>query len=145
MAKEKYHVSLKAIIVRPDGKILGLNGKTGGALEGCYDIPGGRIETDEFETPLHEILRREINEETGGLEVELEARPIALGRHQSLDVDKQRIFYVCFLGRLKENVEVIEISNEHEGFAWLDVTAENFETYFTNGTLDIMKEYLANK
>lgn len=145
MTKEKYHVSLKAIIIRPDGKILGLNGKIGGALEGYYDIPGGRIETDEFETPLNEILHREINEETGGLDVELEARPISLGRHQSLDANKQRIFYVCFLGRLKENMEAIEISNEHEGFAWLDVTPENVETYFTNGTLDIMKGYLANK
>lgn len=135
-------MSLKAIIVRPDGKVLGLNGKIGGALEGYYDIPGGRIETDEFETPLVEILQREIREETGGLEVELEHRPISLGRHQSLDTDKQRIFYVAFVGKLKEDVQTVQVSNEHEGFAWLEVTPETVERYFTNGTLELMKGYL---
>ncbi|KAA0206132.1 NUDIX domain-containing protein [Candidatus Uhrbacteria bacterium] len=142
MAKEKYHVSLKAIIVRPDGKVLGLNGKIGGALEGYYDIPGGRIEVDEFEMPLAEILQREIKEETGGLEVELEHRPVALGRHQTWDTDKQRIFYIAFVGRLKENIETVQVSSEHEGYAWLNVTHETAETYFTNGTLELVNGYL---
>ncbi len=140
MAHDSYQVSLKAIIIRPDGKMLGLNGKKGGAFEGYYDMPGGRIDVEEFGVPFETIIRREIEEETGGLDVELEQHPIAIGRHQS----KQgyRVLYVFFIGRLSENVETVTISDEHEGFAWLEVDETNLEKYFVSGMLEGMKQYV---
>ncbi len=148
MAKDVYQVSVKAIVVRPDGKVLGLNGKIGGLFEGFYDMPGGRIETDEFSTPLTEIIQREIKEETGLTEVEIEENPVSLGRHLSKDLDtdgkRVRVLYVFYRAQIAGNVEDIAISDEHEGFAWLDLTEENLPTYFTSGMLEGMRGYFTD-
>jgi 8-oxo-dGTP pyrophosphatase MutT (NUDIX family) len=148
MAKDVYQVSVKAVIVRPDGKVLGLNGKIGGIFEGYYDLPGGRIETDEVSTPLADIIRREIKEETGLTDVEIEEQPISLGRQllKTLDTSNNpvRVLYVFFSAHVTET-ESVEISDEHEGFAWLDLNEENLETYFKSGMLEGMRGYLANK
>lgn len=149
MAKDVYQISVKAVIVRPDGKVLGLNGKNGGLFEGFYDMPGGRVETDEFSTPLTEIIQREIKEETGLVDVEIEENPVSLGRHLSKDLDSEgnrvRVLYVFFRARIHGNIETIKISDEHEGYAWLELTKENVPTYFTSGMLEGMRGYLANK
>lgn len=144
MAKDLYQISLKAIIVRSDGKILCLNGQNGGAYEGYYDLPGGRIEADEFTTPLKTILEREINEEVGDVAVDIESRPVSVGRHETKK-EGQRIFYIIYAAKLLKDVAAVQISEEHEGFAWLDVNEENVEKYFISGILEGMKEYLKSR
>lgn len=55
-----YHVGLK-ILLRKQDEFLFLKP----ALGSSFDLPGGRISVEEKETPLHEILHREIREELG--------------------------------------------------------------------------------
>lgn len=63
MASEKlFHVGVKALLTRPDGKVLVM--KTGPFKEdeAHWDLPGGRIQEGQSEL---EALAREIEEETG--------------------------------------------------------------------------------
>ena len=67
MLKEKdfYQVSLKALIKNQEGKVLALKAVDTGSFAGFYDLPGGRIDMDEFHTAYIDILKREIAEELG--------------------------------------------------------------------------------
>lgn len=140
MPIEKYQVSLKAIIRDDKGRILGLNGRIGGMFEGYYDIPGGRIDESEFATPFHEIIQREVREELGPeIQFSLGDVPVALGRHQSRE--GFRVLYVFFEGKI-ENAEVaMTISQEHVGWAWLDLSAQPLEKLFVSGILEGMKQW----
>ncbi len=140
MPFERYHVSLKAIIRRDDGCVLGLNGKPGGSLEGYYDLPGGRIEVEELTRPFEAIIRREVREELGAdLEFSLSLTPVAVGRHVSKDgIPVLYVFYEA----LVDNPDVaLEISTEHVGVAWLDLSAQPLEKLFISGLLDGMKQW----
>ncbi|MBP9762242.1 NUDIX hydrolase [Patescibacteria group bacterium] len=140
MAIDTYQISLKAILKRADGKILALNGRIGGAYEGFYDIPGGRIDQSEFATPLAEIIRREVREELGDeIEFSLTDTPIAIGRHQSLE--GSRVLYVFFEGAVENADVAMRISKEHVGWAWLDLSSTPLETYFVSGMLEGMKQW----
>ena len=63
--RDFYHVSLKAILKNKAGEILILKARQQGTFSGFYDLPGGRIDEDEFSKSLLEILKREISEESG--------------------------------------------------------------------------------
>ncbi len=140
MPIERYQVSLKAIIRDPHGRILGLNGKIGGLFEGYYDIPGGRIDESEFRTPFFEIIQREVQEELGPeLRFSLNATPAALGRHESRDGFK--VLYVFFEGIVEDPNVAMEISHEHVGWAWLDLSKQPLEKLFTSGILEGMKQW----
>lgn len=140
MPIERYQVSLKAIIRDPHGRILGLNGKIGGLFEGYYDIPGGRIDESEFRTPFFEIIKREVQEELGPeLRFSLDSTPIALGRHESRDGFK--VLYVFFEGIVEDPNVAMEISHEHVGWAWLDLSKQPLEKLFTSGILEGMKQW----
>ncbi len=138
MAFERYQISLKAILRRDDGRILGLNGKIGRSFEGFYDLPGGRIEDAEFALPLDNILRRELREELGPeIAFTVSDQPVALGRHWSREGIP--VFYV-FFEALIDNPDIIPVvSHEHEGWAWLDLSAQPLEKLFVSGILEGVK------
>jgi len=75
--REFYHISLKLILKNDAGEILALKDKEGGTLAGLYDLPGGRIDTDEFKTPFPEIIQRETQEEIGDVDIKLNPAPQA--------------------------------------------------------------------
>src|SRR3989338_7584743 len=83
MKKEKglYQVSLKVIMKNTKGEILGLKAIDKGSMRGYFDLPGGRIDSDEFYAPFEEIIKREIREEIGVVDYILDNSPVALGRH----------------------------------------------------------------
>jgi|SRR3989338_6128600 len=140
MAGEFYQVSLKAIIRRADGKILCLNGKIATSFESYYDLPGGRIDRDEFKNPFVEILQRELKEEIGNVPVSISSTPCALGRHWSLD--GYPVLYVFFPAECLEPFDDVSVSHEHEGFSWLSITEENVKDYFVSGILEGVKQYI---
>lgn len=140
MAIERYQVSLKAILRNETGCILGLNGRVGGAFEGYYDLPGGRIDEGECTTPILEIIQREVREELGSeLCFTLDDVPIAIGRHQSKE--GQWVFYVMFEGTVDNPEAPFTISAEHAGWAWLDLSSQPLETFFVSGILEGMKQW----
>ncbi|OGF21607.1 hypothetical protein A2316_00875 [Candidatus Falkowbacteria bacterium RIFOXYB2_FULL_38_15] len=141
--KDLYQVSLKAILTNGDNKLLALKAHTGGSLAGSYDLPGGRINDDEFNVSPESILEREIKEEVGNIEFTVNKYPVAIGRHlvpAKGGNQEIHIFYIFFKGEIKS--EEIKTSDEHSGFSWIDFPMDNPEKYFKSGILEGVKMYL---
>jgi len=147
--KDRYQVSLKAFLKNEEGELLAM-AKDKGSFAGLYDFPGGRIEEDEFTTPLKEILMRELKEEIGDVDIDLEDAPVAVGRHlipsdvnkQGEDVPEIHVLYVFFEGLLKNGD--VSISSEHSGYEWLktDAIIKEPKKYFSSGNLEAVVSYL---
>lgn len=145
--RDFYHVSLKAILKNKDGEVLVLKADSNGTFAGFYDLPGGRIDEDEFAVPLPEILKREIIEEIGEAEISINEIPVGVGRHcikkEHTESGKDtHVFYVLYEVQLETGN--VNISNEHEAFEWIDLNKIELEKYFTSGLLDGVKMYLKN-
>lgn len=143
--KDRYQVSLKALIENEQGEVLVLNALSNGTFAGYYDLPGGRIDTDEFAVPLLDILRREIREEVGDIDVEITEAPVAVGRHllsaesEQREGDPIRIMYLLFHARYVSGA--IKISAEHSGFRWLNLSKHQLSEIFKSGLLDAVAMY----
>ena len=147
--KDRYQVSLKLILHNERGEILAL-AEDKGSFAGFYDFPGGRVEVDEFDTPLAEIIRREAREELGDVDFELGEAPVAVGRHRippdvnerGEEVPEIHVLYLFFIGRLLRGE--INVSEEHGGYRWLpkEEIGKNSERYFASGNLEGLKTYL---
>jgi 8-oxo-dGTP pyrophosphatase MutT (NUDIX family) len=141
--RDWYHIGLKAILRNREGKVLVLRTPSDSAFGGKCDLPGGRINEDEFSSPLEEILKREIQEEIGSDDVTIHPRPVALGRHRfaSSRTGFVRIFFIFF--EVDFQGEAVTLSVEHAGYEWVDLKAIDLEQYFTSGILDGVRQYLS--
>ncbi|MDP3779216.1 MAG: NUDIX hydrolase [bacterium] len=145
-----YHVSLKLLLKNSEGHVLILKApEEFSSMSGFYDVPGGRIDRDEFETKLEIILRREVKEEIGDVDVRINLNPIAVSRgmiHASRrrDAGKEdiHIFYVFFEADFKGGD--VRISDEHAGHEWVSLTGINRKKYFTGGILEGIEMFLAH-
>lgn len=147
MSKQRdfYHISLKAILKNKNGEVLILKADNNGTFTGFYDLPGGRIDEDEFAAPLSEILKREIDEEIGEAEISINEIPVSVGRHcikkEHANSEKDiHVFYVFYEVQLETGN--VSISEEHEGFEWIDLNKIELKKYFTSGILEGVKMYL---
>ncbi|MFA6105453.1 MAG: NUDIX domain-containing protein [Patescibacteria group bacterium] len=148
MSKEKdlYQVSLKAVIKNNNGEILLLKALLNGSHAGYYDLPGGRIDKDEFTIPLTDILKREISEEVGNIDVVIKPTPVAVARHcipGSMTKTGKDIHVLYILFEVEYKGGKIVISNEHTDFKWADFSKENPENLLSSGNLEGIKMYLA--
>lgn len=145
-ARESYHVSLKIFLNNSKGETLVLAAVDNGTFAGYHDLPGGRIDKEEFNTPLLDILKREVEEEVGIKDIVINPKPIAVARHLILSkftIEKNRdipVFYVFYEGRHLEGEPMI--SEEHKGVQWVNLREIELEKYFTSGILDGVKSYL---
>ena len=145
MPKDFYQVSLKIILKNKQGGVLLLKAVDNGSYAGYYDLPGGRINTDEFRTTLPKIIEREIIEEIGKIKYKLNEKSAALGRHLIPGKylrDKKDIhcFYVFFeAGYIKGEIKV---SPEHTGYKWVDLEKIKLADYFKSGILEGLKMYM---
>jgi len=145
MAKDKYQISLKVILTNQKGETLLFKCVENGSFAGFYELPGGRIDVDEFAAPLIDIVERELHEEVGEVQFDLHQQPVALGRHQiqpefTEDKKATRVLYVFFEAELLSG-EVV-ISDEHIGFEWVKLSGIELEKYFKSGILEGIKMYL---
>jgi len=148
MKKERdfYQISLKLLLRNGEGEVLALKAVDNGSYAGFYDFPGGRIDTDEFETDFLEIMKREVEEEIGGgVNFEIKPKPVAIGRHLiPLSMNSSgsdiKVMYIFFEGDYKSGE--IEISPEHTSYKWIDLKKENLKKYFKSGTLEGVNMYL---
>lgn len=139
-----YQISLKLLLKNSEGKILALKGHPKGSYSGYYDLPGRRINEDEFNTPYEELLKREVHEELGNIQLTMQSAPIAIGRHNVPNTNKQNpygkdihIFYVFFMAEYLGGE--ITISDEHNGYDWLKISSQNDSEYFKSGLLEEMR------
>jgi len=146
MNKEKdfYQISLKMLLRNSKGEILILKALDNGTYASYYDLPGGRINADEFNIPFTEILEREVKEEIGDIELKLRGKPVALGRHlilasmTSLKKDIH-VLYVFFEAEYLNGG--IKISEEHVNYEWLDLNKIELSDYFISGILEGVQFY----
>ena len=138
-SKDSYFVAVKAFLER-EGKLLILKDKFGD-----WDLPGGRITTDEFEVPLEDILRRKMREELGeGIVYEI-GKPLVFMRHERVEATPEksmvRIFAVGYQATLTSGD--VHLSPAHAEMQWVDIKTFKPEDYFSGGWLAGVKEYLA--
>lgn len=144
--KDFYQVSLKIIIKNNKGEILLLKADSKGSFAGFYDLPGGRIDIDEFATPFSDIVKREIIEEVGDIEFALSSKPVAIGRHlipASLSKIGSDIHVLYLFFEAKYLSGDISISSEHAGFKWADFSKEEPAKLLKSGNLEGIEMYLS--
>ncbi len=141
-----YQISLKLLLKNDKGEVLALKAVDNGSFAGFYDFPGGRIDTDEFEMPFSEIIKREVVEEIGeGVVFELKPKPVAIGRHfipakfNSEKIDL-KVMYIFFEADYKSGE--VRISPEHIGFKWFDLNKQDPVKLFKSGILEAINMYL---
>ncbi|HLD71257.1 MAG TPA: NUDIX domain-containing protein [Candidatus Peribacteraceae bacterium] len=137
--KDTYFVAIKLFLKR-DGKLLILKDNFGD-----WDLPGGRIKPDEFETSLESILRRKIKEELGTMaEITIGALPVVFMRHERVEQapgnPTVRIFALGYEGKLTKGD--VTLSPRHTEMLWVDPNNFQPEQYFSGGWLKGMKEYI---
>ncbi len=133
-----FQISLKLILEDAEGRILGLKNTPDSSVAGFYDLPGGRIGSDELEAAYADILAREVEEEIGtAVRYELEPYPVSLGRHNYYSKERgcdNSVLMVFF--RANYLGGKVRVSEEHVGYEWIDPRTAALERYFTAGWLE---------
>ena len=143
--KDFYQISLKTILKNDKEEVLILNGHPRGSFAGFYDLPGGRIDVDEFTTPFTESIQRELKEEVGNISVTVNPKPVALGRHlipASMTEERKdlHVLYIFFEARMVSGN--ITISQEHDGYQWINLSTSEPAKLFKSGILEGIQAYL---
>lgn len=144
--KDVYQISLKAFLRNEHGECLILGGQPNGTYVGYFDLPGGRIDTSEFTTPIPDILKRELFEELQVTDVAISDRPVALGRHEIPPGGLEgkpgvtHVMYLFFEAQLLSGTPVM--SNEHSSMRWVDLRAVDTSTLFRSGIREGIEMYL---
>lgn len=141
MTIQNYQVALKVFLKNKNDEILILENPSHFENAWYFDVPGGRIDEDEFSTWYEEILRREINEEIWSeVEYSLSMTPVSMWRFQ---FKQTRIFMIFFEAQYISGD--IEFSEEHASYKWVKFANINLEEYFLSWMLEWVKNYLKNK
>lgn len=138
LEKDTYFVAVK-VFLKKDNSLLIMKDKFGE-----WDLPGGRIKKDEFNTPLDQIIKRKMSEEIGNnVEYEIN-QPVVFFRHQREEVDLNReivrIFAVGYEGVLKSGQ--VKMSDMFTEMKWVNLKTFKPEEYFKGGWLKGVQDYL---
>jgi ADP-ribose pyrophosphatase YjhB (NUDIX family) len=137
--KEKYFVAVK-VFLEKDGKFFICKDKYG-----SWDLPGGRIKKDEFNTQLDDVIKRKMSEELGD-EIKYKiGKPLVMMRHERVEdapgEPTIRIFAVGYEVTLESGEP--KLSDLFTESMWADIKTFQPEKYFTGGWLKGVREYLA--
>ena len=136
--KDLYYVAVKLFL--RDGDTLLITHD----IFGEWDLPGGRMRKDEFNTPFDTIVERKIREELGpDLKYEL-GQPHIFFRVERIEAGlnkKVRIFAIGYDAIYRGgDIKLWDVHNQME---WVDVRTFQPEKYFTGGWLTGVQEYLS--
>ncbi len=134
-----YYVAVK-IFLSHGSKLLILKDEYGD-----WDLPGGRLRESEFNTPLEEVVAREIKEEVGSKVIYKLGEPRVFMRHQRQEQTLKgkpqvKIFAIGYEAEYINGN--IELSSEHTGFLWVEIKTFKPERYFNGGWLKGVQDYL---
>ena len=138
--KDSYFVAVK-VFLEKDNSFFIFKDKFGN-----WDLPGGRIKKDEFNTSLEDIVARKLREEIGdSVKYRLESQPKILMRHERTESSPTsttaRILAIGFRAKLLSGDP--KLSDAHTEMLWVDTKTFRPENYFTGGWLEGVKDYLA--
>jgi 8-oxo-dGTP pyrophosphatase MutT (NUDIX family) len=137
-SKDLYFVAVK-LFLRDGNKLL-----ISHDIFGSWDLPGGRIKKDEFESPLESVIERKIGEELGGDVKYKLGNPEVFFRVKRIEQDsgnEARIFAIGYAATYLGG-EVL-LGQNHDKIEWVDVNTFKPEDYFTGGWLTGVQEYLS--
>jgi len=141
MTVDKYMVSLKVFLTNTKWETLILQNSNKWHSRGFYDVPGGRIDDDEFDIDYETIIKREISEELWkDVKCNISLKPVSMWRFQCYE---DRVFLLMF--EADYIAGDIIISDEHESYKWVKLDKINLEEYFMSGMLESVKRYLEYK
>lgn len=133
-----YQASLKLLLRKEDEFLL---------LQDTYksllDLPGGRINADEFSVPIEEILRREVTEELGS-EITYEIKEPLFQFRRFHTPSNMPVLLTVYEG-IYTSGEII-LSDEHESYQWVHKQDALFppERYFTEEEYVAFKQYFSS-
>lgn len=115
MNEDLFHIGAKAVIKDSDGRVLLI--KISNPEKKYWDLPGGRMQKN---STIEETLRREIQEETGIVEIQ-DVKPLTTFlTHIRLPLNKDQtvglVFFV-YSCVLVEKCEIV-LSEEHTEYKW---------------------------
>ncbi|HEY0196692.1 MAG TPA: NUDIX domain-containing protein [Methanobacterium sp.] len=109
MIEYVFGLAVRALITDEDGKILILKRSVDSKTNpGKWELPGGKVDQGE---PFDEALIREVYEETG-LKISLDN---VIGASQQ-NLPLIRAVHIIMSGKIVEGE--LNLSSEHEGYAW---------------------------
>ena len=131
MINHVYGLAVRVLLIDQDGKILILKRSTDSKTNpGKWELPGGKVNQDES---FDHALIREVYEETN-LKIALEH--VVGASEQNLHII--RAVHIIMSGKIIEGE--LNLSNEHEGYAW--VWMENLKDY---ELADWLQDYVNQK
>ena len=140
--KDTYFVAIKIFLEDSRGNFFITKDRFGD-----WDIPGGRLLTNEFATPLHKVAERKLAEELGkSLKYSIAKEPVIFMRHERNEIlpdgsrGKRRIFALGY--RAQYLGGDITLGDNHVKSQWAKPNVFKAEKYFTGGWLKGVKEYL---
>lgn len=130
-----YQVALK-LLLRKNDQFLILQD----TYKSLLDLPGGRMNADEFTVPLEDILRREVTEELGADITYTINKPLFQFRRYH-DTLKMPVLLTIYGGTYKSGE--IQLSEEHESYQWIHKNDFHFpaEKFFSTEEYDAMNAY----
>lgn len=143
---DTFHVSQKLFITNEKQELLILKD----AHNPYHDFPGGRLDKEEFTTPLLASLRREIEEELGGdVVLTIHEGVVAVARdclwNKLLNrLDDERHLFLLFYEAQYRGGEIV-LSDEHVSYRWVESATFNPAGLFKPGIEQAVREYLAKK
>jgi len=139
--KDLYFVAVK-VFLEKEGKLFIF--KDG---FGKWDLPGGRIKSDEFYTPLTQVIERKMKEELGDDVVYELGGPILNMRHERVENIEGsptiRIFAVGYDAKYLGGE--VRLAGHHTEYKWVDIREMKPEEYFEGGWLSGVIEYMKIK
>lgn len=132
-------VGVKALIKNSQDEYLFMRRSTilaTDVAEPSWDIPGGRIEPDEY---LPEALKREVQEEIGH---EIQLTPVLIAA-QDIFVPAKELHVVRLTYMLNEDVDDIALSEEHEEYVWVhesQLETVNAEPYLAEVLMQLREQ-----
>ncbi|MBU43060.1 MAG: hypothetical protein CMN76_07585 [Spirochaetaceae bacterium] len=105
------------------------------------DLPGGRINQDEFYSDFHDCLAREVTEELGAVEYLLNPYPLFVFPH-FVAKDGKDALGVAYVGRYLSGS--LQLSEEHNHFQWYRF-ADSPEPAFRSTMLAAVNIFLQNR
>ncbi|HMV41102.1 MAG TPA: NUDIX domain-containing protein [Leptospiraceae bacterium] len=136
MSKHGLFQITQKVFIRKDDLLLVMKDKKSGA----GDLPGGRMNQDEFFGDWMDSLKRELEEELGSeFQVDISPKPILVHKHLVNDGNHPCVI-VGYSGVYRSGE--ISISDEHDFFKWVDVKTYQPDELFSEYMLDAVKLYL---
>jgi len=137
-----FQVTQKLLITDDQNQLLILKAVIGD----FYDLPGGRLNLQEFNVSLPQCLEREVVEELGTeVKLEIEYQPVAVepgvlwDKHLQTD-HYRRIFILGY--KAKYLGGEIKLSDEHEFYKWVDIDCFDPRGLFRPGHEQVVEEFL---